>query len=575
MQQIQNKRSSQDFSKSILQNIMTKEQKENKTKVRSYSPFLNKTQRSRSGSPDKNKFNTSSGALNNSKVDIGNTNIYQKPTNSKCQINKLGLSLRPFCNNKEHKRSNISHICIDDQCLGENNKSSRLVCQFCIIENHSNHKEACIPIEQFSDYNETHFKTLTQAFKEINLTSLKMNNPPFMQKIYDSLNILKLSICQNIDNQKLLIKQQIDEKAEEYVPNYQERIASYETLYTRFKEVTQKKLFELNEQEMEVLLKFLKQELVDEMTAFKKKLQGIYNIVEFQAEMAANHYQSSIQNLASCILQNNDQLFMPQKKDAMLLPGNSKLKYMKLQFFILQKKQDEIFKSLKELKLQMNDEEVVNQSAANSQNLTNQDLQNGRLLIYSEQCKHIKQAQIECNTVPLFVCCKQSYQCVKCHNNHTIHKATITSPSQRMCLKCLSVFTVEYPTNVPINCNSCLDLKLNQNLLSSLLNQDVSQDDQQKQSKKQNRSVSPQQPYTQKRSTSAQIHQNQLQPQQQQQQQQRNLSPNQQSPYQSKNRRLSIIDEKINTNSVNIHDSSTKKQIYQSFKKESKDLHLI
>ncbi|KAL4506648.1 hypothetical protein ABPG72_000219 [Tetrahymena utriculariae] len=553
MQQIQKKRSSQDFSKSILQNIASKDQKENKTVVRSFSPFLNKSQRSRSGSPDKNKFNTSFGTLNNSKVDIGNTNIYQKPTNSKCSITKLGLNLRPFCNNKEHKRSNISHICIDDQCLGENKKPQRLVCQYCIIEHHNNHKEACIPIEQFSDYNETHFKTLTQAFKDLNLTNLKMNNPPFMQKIYDSLNLLKLSICQNIDNQKLLIKQQIDEKAEENVPNYQERIASYETLYTRFKEVTQKKLFELSEQETEVLLKFLKQELLDEMTAFKKKLLGIYNMVEFQAEMSANHYSSSIKNLASCILKNNDQLIMPLKKEAMLLPGNSKLKYMKLQFFVLQKKQDEIFKSLKELKFQMNDEEIPNQSITNNQNLTNQDLQNGRLLIYADQCKHIKQAQIQCNTVPLFVCCKQSYQCVKCHNNHTIHKATITSPSQRMCLKCLSVFTVEYPTDVPINCNSCLDLKLNQNSLTQLLNYENLQEDQSKQSKKQNRSISPQPPYTQKRSVSAQIQENQLQ------------------SLQYKNRHLSIIDEKINENRRNSYNASSKKQMYQSFKKESKD----
>lgn len=66
-------------------------------------------------------------------------------------------------------------------------------------------------------------------------------------KVYESLNVLKLAVCQHVDNQKLMIKAQINQKAEEFTPKYQERIESYQILQNKFKAISQRNVFELND----------------------------------------------------------------------------------------------------------------------------------------------------------------------------------------------------------------------------------------------------------------------------------------------------------------------------------------
>eukprot|EP00825_Cyclidium_porcatum_P007504 TRINITY_DN13765_c0_g1_i1.p2 TRINITY_DN13765_c0_g1~~TRINITY_DN13765_c0_g1_i1.p2 ORF type:complete len:113 (-),score=7.85 TRINITY_DN13765_c0_g1_i1:201-539(-) len=75
-------------------------------------------------------------------------------------------------------------------------------------------------------------------------------------------------------------------------------------------------------------------------------------------------------------------------------------------------------------------------------------------ITYTEQCTH---QQVKCNTVPIFECCNQSYQCPKCHDKYNVHKAKLINPSKRYCMKCYTVFQVDYDQTIPINCNSCLE----------------------------------------------------------------------------------------------------------------------
>ncbi|KRX02326.1 hypothetical protein PPERSA_09943 [Pseudocohnilembus persalinus] len=75
--------------------------------------------------------------------------------------------------------------------------------------------------------------------------------------------------------------------------------------------------------------------------------------------------------------------------------------------------------------------------------------------IFKNPCEHI----VECNTVPIFNCCGQAYRCAVCHDQHATHKSLLQTPSQRYCLDCFKTFTVNFCTNIPINCSSCVEPK--------------------------------------------------------------------------------------------------------------------
>ncbi|CAD8110011.1 unnamed protein product [Paramecium primaurelia] len=53
---------------------------------------------------------------------------------------------------------------------------------------------------------------------------------------------------------------------------------------------------------------------------------------------------------------------------------------------------------------------------------------------------------------PIFTCCNQAYPCYECHDQVSNHKAHITIPSQRYCLMCKEIFSVNLLSTVDVKC---------------------------------------------------------------------------------------------------------------------------
>lgn len=72
--------------------------------------------------------------------------------------------------------------------------------------------------------------------------------------------------------------------------------------------------------------------------------------------------------------------------------------------------------------------------------------------IFQQSCQHV----IPCNTIPIFDCCNQAFQCQVCHDKAANHRCFLSNPSKRYCMKCLRMFEVPFFSNVSINCNNCI-----------------------------------------------------------------------------------------------------------------------
>ncbi|CAK84015.1 unnamed protein product (macronuclear) [Paramecium tetraurelia] len=58
-------------------------------------------------------------------------------------------------------------------------------------------------------------------------------------------------------------------------------------------------------------------------------------------------------------------------------------------------------------------------------------------------------------TSPVFSCCNWAFPCYECHDMISTHKAHITVPSQRFCLNCQEIFSVNLLSTVDVKCYKC------------------------------------------------------------------------------------------------------------------------
>ncbi|CAD8201444.1 unnamed protein product [Paramecium octaurelia] len=58
-------------------------------------------------------------------------------------------------------------------------------------------------------------------------------------------------------------------------------------------------------------------------------------------------------------------------------------------------------------------------------------------------------------TSPVFSCCNWAFPCYECHDMISTHKAHITVPSQRFCLNCYEIFSVNLLSTVDVKCYKC------------------------------------------------------------------------------------------------------------------------
>ncbi|EAR90491.2 hypothetical protein TTHERM_00115390 (macronuclear) [Tetrahymena thermophila SB210] len=472
-----------------------------------------------------NSMNKSTASLNKSTVsnknNLNQQNIIQQKSMKQSQklnnfddilkksaLNRLGLTLKPVCS--AHKHQQLKYICVDQKCLDK----ERVLCEKCISSfDHEFHDLKTI--EEFILQLESSYETFLRKFFHFKSIKEELEHPSFLGNINQLINQIKEQICQNLDeikdkiqNQYQIILQQMDkeEKQQEseeqrrkskiqdyseikYVGGYLQQINNQQIQKDRFQQgqssshlkvsadgieqeierlekidqfmqsIVQKNFFDLTKKEINMSLGLVSRSHYLKIDQLHNTLSTKYNKLENTFNEAVYQYTQKLQLALKEVFNNHTdfKIPLPDQYSPTQIKNDLVNQYQQLELEIKYKK--------KQLKLAK--QNIIQQDQARTQNKLLKRIEpTFPYNTYNNNCYHLTEAGIICNTTPIFECCQQAYQCVQCHYKFCKHQPKITNPSKRYCMKCLSVFKVDFPTDVSINCDDCIKKQQEQNEIS-------------------------------------------------------------------------------------------------------------
>ncbi|KAL4462752.1 hypothetical protein ABPG72_019588 [Tetrahymena utriculariae] len=424
----------------------------------------------------------------------------------KSALNRLGLRLKPVCS--AHKHQQLKYICIDQRCLDK----ERVLCEKCITSfDHEFHDFKTI--EEFILLLESSYEAFLRKFFHFKNIKEELEHPSFLGNINQLINQIKEQMCQNFDqikqkiqNQYQIILQQMDKEQKQQESEEQRRkskIQDYsEIKYTggylqsinnqylqkdKFQQgksshlkvssdgieqeierlekidqfmqsIVQKNFFDLTKKEINMSLGLASRSHYLKIDQLHNTLSNKYNKLKNTFNEAVYQYTQKLQLALKEVFDKHSdfKIPLPDKYSPDQIQNDLENQYQQLEQEIKYKK--------KQLKLVK--QNIIQQDQARAQNkLLTRIEPTFPYNTYNSNCYHLTETGIICNTTPIFECCQQAYQCVKCHYKFCKHQPKITNPSKRYCMKCLSVFKVDFPTDVSINCDDCINKQQEQSLI--------------------------------------------------------------------------------------------------------------
>ncbi|KAL4468616.1 hypothetical protein ABPG74_005119 [Tetrahymena malaccensis] len=425
----------------------------------------------------------------------------------KSALNRLGLTLKPVCS--AHKHQQLKYICIDQKCLDK----ERVLCEKCISSfDHEFHDLKTI--EEFILQLESSYETFLRKFFHFKSIKEELEHPSFLGNINQLINQIKEQMCQNLDqikdniqNQYQIILQQMDkeEKQQEseeqrrkskiqdyseikYVGGYLQQINNQQLQKEKFQQgknghlkvsaegieqeierlekidqfmqsIVSKNFFDLTKKEINMSLGLVSRSHYVQIDQLHNTLSNKYNKLENTFNEAVYQYTQKLQLALKEVFDKHSdfKIPLPDQYSPTQIKNDLVDEYQKLELEINYKK-----KQLKIVK-----QNIIQQDQARIQNKLLKRIEpTFPYNTYNSNCYHLVDAGIICNTTPIFECCQQAYQCVQCHYKFCKHQPKITNPSKRYCMKCLSVFKVDFPTDISINCDDCINKQQQQNQIS-------------------------------------------------------------------------------------------------------------
>ncbi|KAL4499013.1 hypothetical protein ABPG72_016915 [Tetrahymena utriculariae] len=428
-------------------------------------------------------------------TNISGTHVkYTENAADKTSITKLGLKLQPICIKGGHDRSKISYVCTDLHCQNQ----QKFGCAHCFLEDHGEHAIRKLRIDDF--VNSIEFKYQQYMDSVCNLANLAnmMHNPAFQKNILIKLDKLKEEFIQRVDIIKEKVQSIIQEEISQDNFIIENEVDKQQAYLQQLKKAMQKNIFEMSDDEFGYALNIHHDTFATDLLKRTKVIQDRYNDLENKYNQNFSLMHEKLNEELDKILTtftdldiNDENLNNFQFNSQFLINSNSPINIQRASSQIdystqISKNTDneERMKHAKkqekseQLEKKEGDQQHLTSLLAKKESHENILKNNVKLIeelqtvqrdinyltiknhfpykVYQDGCPH----SIKCNTVPIFECCKQAYQCTICHDQQSNHKHLMTNPSKRYCMKCFKVFNVKYYTNIAINCKDCLTVKI-------------------------------------------------------------------------------------------------------------------
>ncbi|KAL4441393.1 hypothetical protein ABPG74_013688 [Tetrahymena malaccensis] len=360
-----------------------------------------------------------------------------KPNNQHHQFSKLGLTLEHICTRERHQRSPILFLCTKQEC------SSRLKigCAYCMLDDHADHAEFKIQIEDFLKIIQYKYDNYYQCIRDFQQTLLQYEEPQILQTISIQIDQVKQSLCQKLDSINSKIQEQYKQFFVQDNIKTVHLVKDQKFFSSQIEKVMQANILNMNEEQRDAFMRLYNDA---ETHKIEQRIEEIVNInenVSQQLEISFLSFQKNLNDKLSTFLQKLDTLQLYLNKNS----SEYTINYLNEQKKQLQNK----------IQKTKNIQEQIKSINREIQTLKIEKISNPfPYKLYGGLCDHVS---IQCNTIQIYECCNQAFPCPDCHKSICKdHKIFFTSPSRRYCIDCLAIFQVNHPTNTLINCASCL-----------------------------------------------------------------------------------------------------------------------
>ncbi|KAL4464491.1 hypothetical protein ABPG72_003901 [Tetrahymena utriculariae] len=360
-----------------------------------------------------------------------------KPNNQYHQFSKLGLTLEHICTRERHQRSPILFLCTKQEC----NSRLKIGCAYCMLDDHADHAEFKIQIEDFLKVIEYKYDNYYQCIRDFQQTLLQYEEPQILQTISFQINQVKQSLCQKLDLMNSKIQEQYKQFFVQDNIKTVHLVKDQKLFSSQIEKVMQTNILNMSEEQRDVFMRLYNDSEIQKIDQRIEEIVNINEKISYQLETSFLSFQKNLKDKLSTFL---------QKLDTLQLYININSSEFTISYLSEQKKQLQN-KIQKTKKMQ----EQIKQINREIQMLKIEKISNPfPYKLYGGLCDHIN---IQCNTIQIYECCNQAFPCPDCHKNSCKdHKIFFTSPSRRYCIDCLAIFQVNHPTNTLINCASCL-----------------------------------------------------------------------------------------------------------------------
>ncbi|KAM3141165.1 hypothetical protein pb186bvf_006770 [Paramecium bursaria] len=432
-------------------------------------------------------------------IDLGD-NSSIRINNDRLIVNRLGMKFDPVCNKKGHERGRIQFVCIEQNC----NADRRLACAHCIIDDHEDHVQNKITVEQYVDTWEFNYKHLLFNLAKLEEQFNKSKLKDLLLKVERDIDALISKIHQQLlqikDEYYVEIQEYCQEQNSDMFQNHKE----HKINLIKMKEYFSKNLFEMTPSELDHSMLLIGSSYLSDIESrvhqfqenninnykfLNQKWKLIYEKLEFNIAdgldkpmtvhpemMTLSQNQSpqespkqlspepqfTIKPLQVTPAETVPNFYSAGGTHSQIHPASTLNKEIKkINGVILPSEIKSPLKSTKSKQVspqltQQGTHYYINQSAPKINHKHQYSMQQSQSTsIQNEQAKTGRSA---CNhqsggkTMAVFTCCKQIFQCYECHDQIQNHKAHISQPSQRYCPQCMEIFTVGQLTTVDVAC---------------------------------------------------------------------------------------------------------------------------
>eukprot|EP00825_Cyclidium_porcatum_P045732 TRINITY_DN7032_c0_g1_i1.p1 TRINITY_DN7032_c0_g1~~TRINITY_DN7032_c0_g1_i1.p1 ORF type:complete len:279 (-),score=46.45 TRINITY_DN7032_c0_g1_i1:3-839(-) len=223
--------------------------------------------------------------MNSSKIvtnTIQDRTIYQQ--------NKYGMLLERVCTKKNHDRSKIMYVCLDENC-----QQDRFGCAHCFLNDHIDHSNKKVLLENFIDQLQKKQLGFLDTIQHFNKIADLFYQQSFGEQMLLNLEDIKVYFNQLIDQLKIKVGQQIQEALDQEKFYINCEISKQKYILDQMQVSVQNTIFDMDQQSFNVASNLINDRYQQDLFQVVKQLQDKYTDMQ-------NKYSSSVTQLKDNIM---------------------------------------------------------------------------------------------------------------------------------------------------------------------------------------------------------------------------------------------------------------------------------